>query len=207
LLCCYARSEYSTSFTSQFYEARKILSLTVSSLWLHSDRGECRLRLCTLSSLANAAQLRPPSPGMLCLRYTWSWCLKCGLRSAHWLTGSHTSLPTLDRAAFPLAAPHPTHQLDHHFSHTACQPYQAYQPYRPSHPGATSPTHSLTISCRLYSEVGMVGISVVAKSYDLSRVDRFGPTWKSSRSLLGSDLVRIVLRCVQKSEREFKDYL
>ena len=46
--------------------------------------------------------------------------------------------------------------------------------------------------------------SVVAKSYDLSRVDRFGPTWKSSRSLLGSDLVRIVLRCVQKSEREFK---
>ena len=49
--------------------------------------------------------------------------------------------------------------------------------------------------------------SVVAKSYDLSRVDRFGPTWKSSRSLLGSDLVRIVLRCVQKSEREFKDYL
>ena len=50
-------------------------------------------------------------------------------------------------------------------------------------------------------------ISVVAKSYDLSRVDRFGPTWKSSRSLLGSDLVRIVLRCVQKSEREFKDYL
>ena len=138
LLCCYAQSEHSTSFTSQCFtslvKSSDCCPFTVAAAATDSSpghRGECRLRMCAQSSLANAAQLQPPSPGMLCV--------------------------TLDRAAFPLATPHPTHQLDHHFSHTARQLYQPYQLYRPSHPRSTSPTHSLSSSARLCLVVGKVG--------------------------------------------------
>ena len=93
-LCFVAMHGLSTARRSQPVCCTSLVK-AFGSLWLHSGRAKCLLRLCTLIIVGDAAQLWLLPAGMLCLRYSLSWCLKRDLNE--WLT--FFSISPLPRAS------------------------------------------------------------------------------------------------------------